>query len=273
MLPMERPRPRAAILKVPSFVEVKVNMSSIHLVCGEKGGVGKSVVARLIAQYCIDRAVLFAAFDGDRSHGALLRFYNEFSSSIDIDQYESADEIVNAALDSEQVVLVDLGAQSNKALQKWISDDGLVELCQEEHVPLVFWHVMDDGKDSVDLLEQLLDRYEDAVDYVVVKNKGRGKRFSIFEHSKAKEKALAMKARIMELAELYPGTMNRIDEINCSFWAAANNKDPQAGPCLRLLERRRVKIWLEKCYRKLDETGYFAIEPETPALAQVVEIQ
>lgn len=248
-------------------------MSSIQLVCGEKGGVGKSVVARLIAQYCIDRALPFAAFDGDRSHGALLRFYNDFSSSIDLDQYESADEIVNQALDSDRIVLVDLGAQSNKALQKWIYDNGLVELCQDEHVPLVFWHVMDDGKDSVDLLEQLLDRYESYVQYVVVKNKGRGNRFSIFEHSKAKEKLLAMNACIMELDELYPSTMNRIDEFNCSFWAAANNKDSKIGPCLRLLERRRVKIWLENNYRKLDRTGCFAMKPEAPELAQVVEIQ
>lgn len=249
------------------------DMSSIHLVCGEKGGVGKSVVARLIAQYCIDRAVPFTALDGDRSHGALLRFYNDFSSSIDLDHYESADEIVNQALDSDQIVLVDLGAQSNKALQKWIADNGLVELCQEESVPLVFWHVMDDGKDSVDLLDELLDRYQDTVDYVVVKNKGRGNRFSIFEHSEAKQKALAMKARIVELGELYPSTMNRIDEINCSFWAAANNKDNQAGPCLRLLERRRVKVWLENSYRKLEETGYFASRPAVPELAKVVEIQ
>jgi len=236
-------------------------MSSIHLVCGEKGGVGKSVVARIIAQYCIDRAVPFTALDGDRSHGALLRFYKDFSSSIDLDHYESADEIVNQALDSERAVLVDLGAQSNRALQKWIVDNGLVELCQEMNMPLLFWHVMDEGKDSVDLLEQLLDRFGNSVNYVVVKNKGRGKRFSIFENSRAKEKALAMSARIIELDQLYPGTMNKIDEISGSFWAAANNKDLQAGPCLNLLERRRVKIWLENSYRKLDEMDYFPSKP------------
>jgi hypothetical protein len=234
-------------------------MSSIHLVCGEKGGVGKSVLARLIAQYCIDRSIPFTALDGDLSHGALLRFYNDFSFSIDLDHYESADEIVHQALDSERVVLVDLGAQSNKALQRWISDNGLVELCQEMNMPLLFWHVMDDGKDSVDLLERLLDRFGDTVGYVVVKNKGRGNRFSIFENSSAKEKAMALGARIIELDQLYPGTMNKIDEINSSFWAAANNKEPQAGRCLNMLERRRVKIWLENGYRKLDELGCFSM--------------
>ena len=238
-------------------------MSSIHLICGEKGGVGKSVVARLIAQYCIDLDVPFTALDGDRSHGALLRFYRDFSSSIDIDNYESADEIVNQALTKEQLVLVDLGAQSNKALQNWINDNGLVELSDEINVPLVFWHVMDEGKDSVDLLENLVDRFGNAVNYVVVKNKGRGKRFSIFDNSQAKQKALAVNARIIELDELYPTTMNKIDEYNCSFWAAANNRDPQTGPCLSFLERRRVKIWLENTYARFKETEYFSINQES----------
>ena len=46
-------------------------MSKIHFVGGEKGGVGKSVLARLLAQYHIDRGLPFSAFDSDRSHGAL----------------------------------------------------------------------------------------------------------------------------------------------------------------------------------------------------------
>ena len=48
--------------------------TNIHLIGGEKGGVGKSLVARILAQYMIDRAIPFVGFDTDRSHGALLRF-------------------------------------------------------------------------------------------------------------------------------------------------------------------------------------------------------
>src|SRR4051794_37940412 len=36
-------------------------MSKVHFVGGEKGGVGKSVVARLLCQYCIDKKLPFAA--------------------------------------------------------------------------------------------------------------------------------------------------------------------------------------------------------------------
>jgi len=49
-------------------------MTRLHFIGGEKGGVGKSVVARLLAQYFIDRQVPLLGFDTDMSHGSLLRF-------------------------------------------------------------------------------------------------------------------------------------------------------------------------------------------------------
>ncbi|MDO9048516.1 MAG: hypothetical protein Q7U66_12385 [Methylobacter sp.] len=41
-------------------------MSAIHFIGGEKGGVGKSVVARVLAQYMIDNEIPFIGFDTDR---------------------------------------------------------------------------------------------------------------------------------------------------------------------------------------------------------------
>ena len=41
-------------------------LSRIHFIGGEKGGVGKSVLSRLLSQYFIDHGVPFAAFDSDR---------------------------------------------------------------------------------------------------------------------------------------------------------------------------------------------------------------
>ena len=47
-------------------------LTNIHLIGGEKGGVGKSMVARLLAQYLIDQSIPFLGFDTDKSHGALI---------------------------------------------------------------------------------------------------------------------------------------------------------------------------------------------------------
>ena len=73
-------------------------LSTIHLIGGEKGGVGKSMVSRLLAQYFIDHDLPFTGFDTDRSHGALLRFYAGYASPVLIDRYEALDHIVEAAV-------------------------------------------------------------------------------------------------------------------------------------------------------------------------------
>jgi cellulose biosynthesis protein BcsQ len=62
-------------------------MSKLHFIGGEKGGVGKSLVARILAQYLIDHETPFLGFDTDQSHGALLRFYRDYASPVAIDRY------------------------------------------------------------------------------------------------------------------------------------------------------------------------------------------
>ena len=134
-------------------------MSQIHLIGGEKGGVGKSVVARVVAQYLIDESIPFLGFDTDRSHGSLLRFYADYASPVVIDRYESLDAIVEAATSGTgQRVLVDLAAQTHEALARWMDESGVLELAGEHGIAVRYWHVMDSGRDSVDLLEKLFDR-------------------------------------------------------------------------------------------------------------------
>ena len=57
-------------------------MSSIHFIGGEKGGVGKSMTSRLLAQYLIDSGVPFIGLDSDQSHGTFSRFYSDFASPL-----------------------------------------------------------------------------------------------------------------------------------------------------------------------------------------------
>ena len=107
-------------------------MANIHLIGGEKGGVGKSVVARLLAQYFIDHSIPFLGFDSDRSHGALMRFYANNTSPVLVDRYESLDAIVEAATENaERRILVDLAAQAQEPLTKWMDESQLLEVARE----------------------------------------------------------------------------------------------------------------------------------------------
>lgn len=219
----------------------------IHFIGGEKGGVGKSVISRLLAQYFIDNQISFTGYDTDRSHQTFLRFYGDYASSTIIDSFEHLDELIeNYNVEISSRIIVDLAAQTNLPLLKWIEESNAIEFCNELGIKTKFWHVMDDSKDSVLLLENLFQTFQDRVDYTIVQNYGRGTQFRIFESSPIKELAIQYKANFFNLKRLQESTMQKIDETNSSFWAGANNKIESIG----LLERHRLKSWLNSIYQE-----------------------
>ena len=229
-------------------------MSKIHLVGGEKGGVGKSVVARLLVQWAIDKQLPFTAVDGDASHGALLRHYATYARGVDLTRLESADEILSLALETDRRVIVDLPAQSDRLVSAWIAEGGVLDLARESNIDVVFWHVMDDGRDSIATLGRLLERHGDKARYVIVENLGRGKEFSLFDHSPVRAAANAAGAATIRIAELYPPAMRKVDRSDCSFWAASQN--PEFAPDLfTRMDRQRIKVWMQAAYDQLAHLG------------------
>jgi len=230
-------------------------MTNIHLIGGEKGRVGKSLVARLLAQYMIDHTIPFLGFDSDRSHGALLRFYAGYASAVLIDSYQSLDAIVEATVENaERRVLVDLAAQTQERLTQWMDDSQLLEVAPELGLTIKYWHVMDAGKDSVDLLKRLLDRHGARLNYVLVLNEVRGDDFRIFDQSGEKERALGLGAVIIRLKRLHEASMIKIDAGSVSFWAVANKSEADTSG-LGLLERQRVKLWLKNSFAEIAKPG------------------
>ena len=227
-------------------------MASINFIGGEKGGVGKSVTARALAQYFIDKDTPFTGFDTDRSHHSFNRFYADFASPVVVDSYEGMDLIVDAFEENpQQNVIVDLAAQTSAPLAQWIKDASLIELFKEMDVTVNMWHVMDDGRDAVDLLGRLIDSYGNGPNYIVVQNFGRGSDFFLLRESHALQKAQAHGAYVIGLPRLHDVAMRKIDQHNTSFWKAINDRD--SSDRLGLLERQRVKTWLKNCYQVFDK--------------------
>jgi hypothetical protein len=222
--------------------------SKIHLIGGEKGGVGKSLTARLLAQYFIDHQVPFVGFDTDRSHGALLRYYAGYASPVVVDNYEALDAIVESAAEQPgRRVLVDLAAQTHGPLVKWMDESGVLELAEENGFSVNYWHVMDAGRDSVDLLSRLLDQFGSRLRYVIVRNQLRGDDFSQLDQSGAQTRAVDLGAKVITIKRLHETVAQKIDAASASFWSAKNNPGRAAGaggPGLGMMERQRLKTWL-----------------------------
>lgn len=231
-------------------------MASLNFIGGEKGGVGKSVVARLLAQYFIDRGRPFTGFDTDRSHTSFTRFYADYAAPVVVDRYEGLDLIAERFETVPDAgvrpsAIVDLAAQTAAPLARWVRESDLLPLLGELGVTVNFWHVSDGGQDSVALLDRLVNTYGPGPNYIVLRNLGRASDFSELDGSAALKKAVALGARVVTLAALHETSMRKIDRLDASFWAAIHNR-PQDDAGLGLLERQRVKAWLRTSYEMLD---------------------
>jgi hypothetical protein len=224
-------------------------VSHIHFIGGEKGGVGKSVVARLLAQWFVDRSLPFAGVDADLSHGALVRSYADFTQVVDLSEPSSADQIIDRALGADRRVLIDLPAQSARALSAWLAGANVLSFAKEMGIRLSFWHVSDGGFASVAEIEKALDLFGDQLEHKVVKNLGRSKDFAQFDESNAKRRLDQLGGRTIELPELDAAAMYKVDRLGSSFWAAIHSAD---GEGLKPLDRQRVRLWLERCYGQLE---------------------
>jgi NAD(P)-dependent dehydrogenase (short-subunit alcohol dehydrogenase family) len=133
--------------------------SKIHLIGGEKGGVGKSMVSRLLAQYFIDHADPLRRL----RHRPLARRAAALLHRLCV---AGAGRPLRGAGRHRRKRR--RGARPPGAgrpgradacpLVHWMDESGVLDLAELGH-RLHYWHVMDSGRDSVDLLARLLDRF------------------------------------------------------------------------------------------------------------------
>ena len=230
-------------------------MSKIHFVGGDKGGVGKSVVARVVVAWCAERGLPFRAFDADGSHGALLRHYPTLAQPLELTELAQVDRLLSAAEAlPEGRVVVDLPARGDRAVAAWRGESDLATLAAEMGIELVFWHVMDDGKDAIAALGRSLQRHPSPARHVIVENLGRGFRFALFDQSPERAAADAAQVPIIQFPELYPPVMRKLDRTDASFQAAIEDHDFGAG-LFGPADRQRVKVWLLACFDQLARLG------------------
>ena len=58
---------------------------------------------------------------------------------------------------------------------------------------------------------------------------------------------------MLELPELHRDSMRKIDAYDKSFWAAVHNADPNAGPCLSLMERQRAWVFVRRAHASFSD--------------------
>lgn len=215
---------------------------------GDKGGVGKSTFARVLAEWYSVNDISWQGFDTDATNGHLCRFYPANTVPIVLNEDGSIDQILNAVTGNRTVLLVDLGARTGDIIQRWCEETDLLTVKDELGLAITICFLLDPVKDSTSLLKDVTDHFADHCSYVLVKNQANGMRFSLYDTSKTRKRLLTeLQAVEIELSELLSITYQQVDEGNLSWKAATED------PTLQLAARQRVKGFLKQAFAQLEE--------------------
>lgn len=252
-------------------------MATIHFVDGEKGGVGKSLFARVLVQYCIDRQFEYHLVEADGSNPDVGETYSKLVSESKLDNGEitrcydytrivfsdaerkanEADLLFDLAL--KQPVIVNLPAQVFTQVNEWIDRNNLLQLGDEHQVRLCKWFVCTGGYDSVRLFLASVGHYDGNLPHILVRNWGLQDDWSHLEEHTALQAALnKYKIPIVDLPKLSYRERDYFDEHRVSF------SQSMAESHFGILGTQRVFKFLRSAYDAIDQSGMWDKQTTKP---------
>jgi hypothetical protein len=239
-------------------------MADIHLFGGEKGGVGKSFVCRTAIDYHFEKAIDCVPFDSDRTNPDVLKIYRDkagargaiFSESPR--HADSANAIINTALDDQRRVLVNLSGSSLTPLLNWMNGSGFVDVVEGEGSRFYSWFVCSGGVDSLRMFGESVKAFDERVRHVFVKNHGMSEDWESFDRDQALQKLI--KERRVAVVE-FPAFIgnyhrNQVKQLGLSFLDAGERED------FGTVGRQRAKSFLNAAFDAFDAVGVFDVTIE-----------
>ncbi|BAB76603.1 mobilization protein [Anabaena sp. FACHB-709] len=227
-------------------------MPTIHLIDGEKGGVGKSLVARTMIQYCLDNNMPFVPVETDRSNPDVAGVYKSICQyavfTEDERHADKADKIFEIAMN--KTVIANLAAQSHRAVKGWIEKNHLIELGESQGVDFCKWFVSTGGYDSLNLFKQSVNSYGGKVPHILVKNLGL---CDDWEHVNSdatiQEVVKKYNVKAIDFPKLAYKERNIIDQHRLTFADAREYKE------FGIISKQRVVNFLKLAYASFETVG------------------
>lgn len=220
---------------------------------GEKGGVGKTTVARVIADFMTSRDTPFRAFDAEGATGQLLRFHPSETAPVDVGNAASIAPVLDYVMEGtgKRVALVDLGARSGDDVKSWLYRGGALEEAESGRLGISVVYVLGGAVDSVGHLKECFGALGREVNYVIVKNYGVAGKFDVYDQSNVRQDLLSVGAREIAFPALDGSVYQTVDRASLAFSAFAEAQNGHFS----YTERRYCRTWLRECYAALEEVA------------------
>lgn len=237
---------------------------AIHIIDGEKGGVGKSWVAYCLSEFLLARHIQFSLLAADRSNptatskyedkAKYAELYDDIIGYVEFSQKESKidDPDILLELALERLVVIDLPAQVQAPLTNWIEQKDIFSVSEKNQIEWVRWFVCNGRKESIDLLKRSADFYKPAKT-IVVRNYGLCDSWELFDGSLHKT-IEQYQMSVIDFPKLSDNKSILLDSNNWRFEEAIALGD------LGLVGKSDIHRYIQAVFAKFESTGLFGVE-------------
>lgn len=239
-------------------------MAKIHMILQGKGGVGKSVVAALLAQYKAEKGHKTLCIDTDPVNATFHAY-----QALDVHQIAllEEDEIVPRRFDalveiiapSECDVIIDNGASAFVPLTHYLISNQVPAILAKMGHELVIHTVVTGGQallDTVNGFRQLVGQFPTEASFVVwlnpfwgpIQHEGKP-----FDQLKAYLDCKSRIAAIVQIPALKPETFGR--DLSDMLQSRLTFDEALATAALTIMTRQRLKIIKGKLFEHLDQAA------------------
>ena len=227
---------------------------AVVLIGADKGGVGKTTVARTLLDYFAQHGVRTRAFDTEVPRGTLRRFHPDVTDVVDINYVPDQMRIFDTVNSTDATVsLIDVRAGLLSPTLRALRNIGFIDAARKGEITFVVFHILGPSIASLDEIAETAACLGDAK-YFMVKNSINNAHF--FEWDGATHAAYfktvpdAVEITVPTLVEMATEQVELASVPFASF--IANKKQSGAPASYSFVLRGYVRHWLGKVWAEYD---------------------
>jgi hypothetical protein len=230
---------------------------AVVLIGADKGGVGKTTVARTLLDYFAQHQIRARAFDTEVPRGTLKRFHPDVTDVVDINHVPDQMKIFDTVNSTEATVsLIDVRAGLLSPTLRALRNIGFIEAAKKGHITFVVFHILGPSIASLDEIAETAAYLGDAK-YFMVKNFINNTHF--FEWDEAthasyfKRVPEAVEITVPKLVEM---ATEQVELASVPFATFIANKKQSGEPAsYSFVLRGYVRHWLGNIWGEYDRIG------------------
>ncbi|WP_375700430.1 hypothetical protein [Pseudophaeobacter sp. TrK17] len=219
-------------------------MKHIFFIHGDKGGVGKTEVAKRMAAVMLQAKEPVTLIDGDNKNPGLHAAFQNGELDvhcINVMTPAGRDALFDIIAESPGDVLIDLPARGSDVTER-LTEDGASEdgfslelLLAEIEAELTIIFVIDQTRSPLVALKDELAALPDATRWIIVRNWREDREFTLFDTTKIKADLEARGAAVIDMVRLDPRVNDILENASLNLITA------QTSDKLSMLQKMRVK--------------------------------